>query len=222
MNELMDIQNYAQQIAEAIAAVLGIDVEIADKNLVRVAGTGVYRDNVGKSMERQGFIYQEVMRQGHEFVIDNPGQHELCQFCEQKDHCFEKHGIGYPINVDSSTVGVIGLLCFDDERAGLVKQNQESYRAFLEKMAETLALKIKEEDFLKGLVYSYRYLKSIIDCLEEGLITTDLNGKIMHYNKTAQKLLGEAISSSSASLGVLLDPKRANEIINVVGRKSCG
>jgi transcriptional regulator with PAS, ATPase and Fis domain len=188
MNELMDIQNYAQQIAEAIAAVLEIDVEIADKKLVRVAGTGIYRENVGRSMEHQGFIYQEVMRLGHEVVIDNPGKNMLCQLCEQKEHCPEKYEIVYPINVDSSAVGVIGLLCFDEERARIVRQNQESYLAFLGKMAETLALKIKEEDFLKGLVYSYRYLKSIIDCLEEGLITTDLNGKIMHYNKTAQKL----------------------------------
>jgi transcriptional regulator with PAS, ATPase and Fis domain len=219
MNELMDIQNYAQQIAEAIAAVLEIDVEIADKKLVRVAGTGIYRENVGRSMEHQGFIYQEVMRLGHEVVIDNPGKNMLCQLCEQKEHCPEKYEIVYPINVDSSAVGVIGLLCFDEERARIVRQNQESYLAFLGKMAETLALKIKEEDFLKGLVYSYRYLKSIIDCLEEGLITTDLNGKIMHYNKTAQKLLCEAISSSNASLGLLLGSKRADEIINIVGSK---
>ncbi|MGI6078648.1 MAG: sigma-54 interaction domain-containing protein [Fastidiosipilaceae bacterium] len=219
MNELMDIQNYAQQIAEAIAAVLGIDVEIADKKLVRVAGTGIYRDDVGRSMERQGFIYQEVMRLGHEVVIDNPGKNKLCQLCEQKEHCPEKYEIVYPINVDSSAAGVIGLLCFDEERARVVRQNQESYLAFLGKMAETLALKIKEEDFLKGLVYSYRYLKSIIDCLEEGLITTDLNGKVMHYNKTAQTLLGEAVSSSNASLGLLLGSKRADEIINIVGSK---
>lgn len=217
MNELMGIQNYAQQIAEAIAAVLGIDVEIADKKLVRVAGTGIYRENVGRSMERQGFIYREVMRLGHEVVIDNPGKNKLCQPCEQKEYCSEKYEIVYPINVDSSSVGVIGLLCFDEARAKIVRQNQESYLAFLGKMAETLALKIKEEDFLKGLVYSYRYLKSIIDCLEEGLLTTDLNGKIMHYNKTAQKLLGEVVSSSSASLGLLLGSKRADEIINVVG-----
>jgi transcriptional regulator with PAS, ATPase and Fis domain len=219
MNELMDIQNYAQQIAEAIAAVLGIDVEIADKKLVRVAGTGIYRDDVGKSMERQGFIYQEVMRLGHEVVIDNPGKNKLCQLCEQKDRCPEKYEIVYPINVDSSAVGVIGLLCFDEERARVVDQNQKPYLSFLGKMAETLALKIKEEDFLKGLVYSYRYLKSIIDCLEEGMITTDLNGKILHYNKTAQKLLGETISSSNASLGLLLGSKRADEIINIVGSK---
>lgn len=219
MHELMDIQNYAQQIAEAIAAVLGIDVEIADKKLVRVAGTGIYRDNVGRSMEWQGFIYREVMRLGHEVVIDNPGKNELCQFCEQKDDCPEKYEIVYPINVDSSSVGVIGLLCFDEEKAKIVNQNKDSYLAFLGKMAETLGLKVKEEDFLKGLVYSYRYLKSIIDCLEEGLVTVDLNGKIMHYNKTAQQLLGEVISSSNASLGLILGSKRADEIISVVGNK---
>ncbi len=71
MIELKDVQEYAQQIAEAIAAVLKIDVEIADKNLIRVAGTGIHSHKVGRSMNRQGYIYREVIRHGHELVIDN-------------------------------------------------------------------------------------------------------------------------------------------------------
>ena len=93
MVDLMSIQKNAQQIAEAIASVLGIDVEIADNNLIRVAGTGIYRDYVGQSMASQGYIYREVMRLGYEIVIDNPGKHELCQPCEQKGHCSEKYEI---------------------------------------------------------------------------------------------------------------------------------
>lgn len=219
MVDLMSIQKNAQQIAEAIASVLGIDVEIADNNLIRVAGTGIYRDYVGQSMASQGYIYREVMRLGYEIVIDNPGKHELCQPCEQKGHCSEKYEIVYPINVDGVSIGVIGLLCFDDEKARRVKQNQDSYLTFLGKMAETLALKIKEENYLKGLVYSNRYLKSVIDCLDEGLITTALDGKIVHYNKTAQNLLGRKVSSSDASLELLFGSKRAEEIIDVAGKR---
>ena len=43
----MNIQN----IAEAIVAVLGIDVTIVNQNLVRVAGTGIYIRKIGEKVK---------------------------------------------------------------------------------------------------------------------------------------------------------------------------
>lgn len=213
MLELNDVQEYAQQIAEAIAAVLKIDVEIADKNLIRVAGTGIYAHMVGRSMDRQGYIYREVIRQGHHLVIENPGEHELCQPCKQWGNCLEKCEIAYPINLDDQTVGVIGLLCFSEESARLVLENQNSYLAFFGKMAESMALKLKENEFLKNLVSSNQYLNSIINCLREGLLTVDLNGRIIHYNQVAQGFFPNSISLPGATLDLLLGHKIAGEVL---------
>ena len=215
MLELKDVQEYAQQIAEAIAAVLKIDVEIADKNLIRVAGTGIHSHKVGRSMNRQGYIYREVIRHGHELVIDNPGKHELCQPCEQWGNCLEKCEIAYPINLDDQAVGAIGLLAFTEESARLVMENRNSYLTFLGKMAETVALKLKESEFLDGLVLSNRYLNSIMDCLKEGLLTVDLNGKISHYNQVAASLFPGNISLPGATLDLLLGHRLAGEILTV-------
>ena len=215
MIELKDVQEYAQQIAEAIAAVLKIDVEIADKNLIRVAGTGIHSHKVGRSMNRQGYIYREVIRHGHELVIDNPGKHELCQPCEQWGNCLEKCEIAYPINLDDQAVGAIGLLAFTEESARLVMENRNSYLTFLGKMAETVALKLKESEFLDGLVLSNRYLNSIMDCLKEGLLTVDLNGKISHYNQVAASLFPGNISLPGATLDLLLGHRLAGEILTV-------
>jgi transcriptional regulator with PAS, ATPase and Fis domain len=213
MNQLIEVQEYAQQIAEAIATVLKIDVEIADNNLTRVAGTGVYRSSVGCSMNPEGYIYSEVLRLGREFVIENPGQHELCLPCKRRGRCSEKYEIAYPINLNGQTVGVIGLLCFTEENARLVRESQDSYLLFLGKMAETVALKMKEQEFLNGLVSSNRYLNSIIDCLEEGLLTVDLNGKIIHYNQTVQHLFPSRLALPGASLDLLLGHKITGEIL---------
>jgi len=213
MIELMDVQDYAQQIAEAIATVLKIDVEIADKNLIRVAGTGVYRSIVGHSMDSQGFIYREVLRVGRELIIEEPGKHKLCLPCKHRHNCSEKYEIVYPINVDGQTVGAFGLLCFTEAKAKLVKERQDSYLTFLGKMAETIALKIKERDFLNGLVSSNRYLNSILDCLEEGLVTVDMSGTMLHCNKAAQNIFGKNTPLSETSLDMLLGPKIAGEIL---------
>ncbi len=213
MLELKDVREYAQQIAEAIAAVLKIDVEIADNNLVRVAGTGIYSHKVGRSMDRQGYIYREVIRQGHQLVIENPGEHELCQPCAQWGNCLEKCEIAYPINLDGQAVGVIGLLCFSEESARLVTENQSSYLIFLGKMAETMALKLKENEFLNKLVSSNQYLNSIMNCLREGLLTVDLNGRIIHYNQVAQGFFPKSITLPGATLDLLLGHKIAGEIL---------
>lgn len=213
MTELIDEQDYAQQIAEAIATVLKIDVEIADRNLIRVAGTGSYRAGVGLSMDPQGFVYHEVIRLGHEFIIDKPGYHELCKPCKYRECCPEKFEIVYPINVRGQAAGAIGLLCFTDANAQMVRDNLDSYRAFLGKMAETISLKIKERDFTDKLVASNHYLNSIINCLEEGLLTVDYEGQILHYNLSAQNLFKGRPSLPDASLTSLLGSKIAGEII---------
>jgi transcriptional regulator with PAS, ATPase and Fis domain len=213
MSELMAVQDYAQQIAEAIATVLKMDVEIADQDLIRVAGTGIYRSSVGYSMGAQGFIYQRVLDQGREFIIDKPGYHELCRLCRYWQCCPEKFEIVYPINSGDKTVGVIGLLCFTEEDSQLLRNNQKSYLTFLGKMAETINLKIKEQQFTDSLVSSNHYLYSIINCLAEGLISVDIEGKVLHSNKAAQELLQLPEELEGTSLSSIIGSKLTDEII---------
>lgn len=213
MNELMTVRDYAQQIAEAIATVLKIDVEIADRNLIRVAGTGIYRESVGSTMDTQGFVYREVLRQGREFVLNQPGRHELCQPCRYYQCCPEKFEIIYPINAGRETVGAIGLLCFTEEDAQLLRENQESYLKFLNKMAETISLKIKEQQFTNSLVTSNRYLYSIINCLDEGLLSVDMDGRVIHANQAAQNLFQPSVELEGASLGDIIGGDLAEEIL---------
>jgi len=215
MVELMAVKDYAQQIAEAIATVVKIDVEIADHNLMRIAGTGRYHKGVGQSMDRQGYIYQEVLRTGHQFVIETPGTHPLCAPCKARGNCSEKYEIVSPINVDDKAVGAIGLICFTDTQAKLIQENQQSYLIFLTKMAETIALKMKEQEFLAGLVSANHYLNSIIDCLEEGLIAVDLEGNVLHYNQAAKRLFSANLLTPRSHLKSLFIPQIVADILRV-------
>ncbi|GAB6153626.1 sigma 54-interacting transcriptional regulator [Desulfosporosinus burensis] len=213
MVELMAVRDYAQQIAEAIATVVKIDIEIADHNLVRIAGTGRYHKGVGLSMDRQGYVYQEVLRTGHQFVIETPGTHPLCAPCKARGNCSEKYEVVSPINVDGKAVGVIGLICFNDAQAKIIQENQQSYLIFLTKMAETIALKLKEQEFLAGLVSSNHYLNSIIDCLEEGLLTVDLDGNVLHYNQAAKRLFSANLLTPRSQLKSLFTPQIVSDIL---------
>ncbi|OLN32716.1 sigma-54 interaction domain-containing protein [Desulfosporosinus metallidurans] len=215
MVELMAVKDYAQQIAEAIATVVKIDIEIADHNLIRIAGTGKYHKGVGLSMDRQGYVYQEVLRTGHQFVIETPGHHPLCTPCKARGNCSEKYEVVSPINVDGKAVGAIGLICFTDAQAKLIEENQHSYLIFLTKMAETIALKLKEQEFLAGLVSSNHYLNSIIDCLDEGLLTADLDGNILHFNQAAKRLFSANLLTARSHLNSLFTARIVEDILKV-------
>lgn len=50
--ELFNIQKSVQEVAEAISAVLNVDVTIVDRSLNRVAATGMYRGLIGKPLPK--------------------------------------------------------------------------------------------------------------------------------------------------------------------------
>ncbi|WP_425058903.1 hypothetical protein SCACP_35510 [Sporomusa carbonis] len=138
MTALQDIRDTVQKTADAIAEVLKIEVEIADSNLVRIAGTGQYRDQCGQIM-LDGFVYQHVLQTGSTVVIENPGYHELCQPCPKRGNCFENAEMASPILLQGKPVGVIGLISFDPVQTKRLLDDSDWMLQFIVKMAELIA-----------------------------------------------------------------------------------
>jgi Transcriptional regulator containing PAS, AAA-type ATPase, and DNA-binding domains len=143
MSLLQEIHYIVQRTAEAIADVLKIEVEIADSDLVRVAGTGQYREQCGSVMQ-DGFVYRHVLSTGNTIVIEKPGHHELCQPCPRRGRCFESGEIAAPILLQGKPVGVIGLVSFDAAQAKRLLDNKEWMLQFIVKMAELIAGNLSE------------------------------------------------------------------------------
>lgn len=149
---LADIQKTVQQIAEAVAAVVKVEVEIADDQLMRVAGTGKTQRNVLRSMAGEDFAYQWTMRTGQALVIRDPGHEEVCKPCVHREACPETGEISCPIFLDDKPIGVIGLLAFDRDQRERLFENQANIINFLEKMADLLAAKLKDQQKVESLV----------------------------------------------------------------------
>lgn len=143
MSLLQEIQVTVQRTAEAIADVLKIEVEIADSELVRIAGTGEYREQCGKVMQ-DGFVYRHVLSTGDTIVIENPGHHELCRPCPRVGGCSESGEIAAPILLQGKPVGVIGLVGFDPQQANRLLDHKEWMLQFIVKMAELIAGSLSE------------------------------------------------------------------------------
>ena len=75
---LLDIRDTVADYAELIARVVGVDVEVVDAGLNRLAGTGLYASGVGENIRAEGETYRHVMRIRRSFVMEAPREHFIC------------------------------------------------------------------------------------------------------------------------------------------------
>ncbi len=189
ISELEKIQDICSQVSEAIASELNLDVEIVDRRLKRIAGTGKYRDRVGRYLNEDGAVYSDVIRKGKGIVVETAGEEEICKKCYKHGDCEEKAELSAPI-ADSGTVfGVIGLVCFTDEQKQNFMERLPSHKLFIEKMAGLIAAsvvkaKLREEERL----YTQEIML-LIDRIPDPVIAFEADGKVLHINASARELM---------------------------------
>lgn len=214
---LYDIKEYLQSYANAISNILKIDVEIVDENLNRIIGTGFYEEKVGINIKKNGLVYSETLRTRKMQVIENPGKNKLCKKCIDKDNCFEKMEISYPIYYGEDTFGVIGLVCTSDQQRETLMENFESIMAFIGHMSELIAAKIVEQNEEMIQRKNLVFLKQIINSVNDGVIVIKNNNIISSINLKGIKELGVNTNIVGESIKVELtdDYFQESQIYNV-------
>ncbi len=187
--ELKKIVSNVQMICEAIASVVNIDVTIVDRDLIRIGGTGRYKDSLGSVVSRKS-AFSYALSEGLGFVIENPGMHQACLECDCKDKCNEHAEMCCPILSDGEVVGVIGLIAFKPSQRKSLIENQENLMAFLGRMAELIASKLKEQERIDATEMLAKELEVVIDSMDTGFIAIDTTGQTVRLNRKAKTMLG--------------------------------
>ncbi|MDL2216245.1 sigma 54-interacting transcriptional regulator [Desulfovibrio sp. OttesenSCG-928-M14] len=187
---LADIQPYVQSYAEVISKVTRIDVEIMDRSMVRIAGTGVYAGAVGSNLKKAGEIYKEVLRTRSTVLVESPRHHAICAACADKENCRERFSLATPIADAERLYGVIGLVCFNDEDRSRVMASLESYTAFISFLADALALKIGETERLNRATHFLDLMLQAVDVPGQGVMLFNYDGSPLYCNTPARDLLG--------------------------------
>ena len=177
-----------QQVAEAIASVLTVEVTIADERLRRIAGTGRYEGRIGGRLVKDS-AFAAVLREGRGFIIANPREHAVCNTCEGKQSCEERAEVCCPIMLDGKIIGVIALIACDEAQYQILLANPDGLFDFLQRMADLLAGKIAGRERLEQLHAIQQQLTTLFDTVQEGIIAVDRNGKIVNINAEAAKML---------------------------------
>lgn len=189
MSQLASIQNTVQQIAEAISSVLEMEVTIVDENLVRMAGTGYYRENIGERILSVNSIYRQVLEQGSEYVTGDVKTSDACEACERHATCMELAHLCCPIFLGKEVIGVVGLIAFSQERQSELINKGEQLLAFIRKMAELIAAKVVEKNSLNRMVFLKNQMETVLNFVAEGIIAVDHMARVINLNFAAEKML---------------------------------
>lgn len=198
MSYLYEMKTEAQHFAEVISEALQVETEIIDEDWNVVGATsGVFQDPFREWNEYNSHITRHVFATKRAMVLSDPGENELCKGCLEKNLCFYKAGLYYPILLDGRCYGIISLVAFNEEQKQNITENGYPFMKFTGKMAEILASKIRESIVAEKLISMNEYLNTIISSVHEGIIACNAEGRITCFNRTAEEKLG--IDGSSAA-----------------------
>ncbi len=193
MSELKDIAETVQQVAEAISHAIGLETEIVDQELTIVGGTGLYKEKLGEKEERGNlngnFLYARVLRNGKTEIVEEPCRDLTYDESSLIGKTKELAEVCTPIRAGGRTIGIIGLIAFEEEQRRKLIQNKESMVSFIERMAELLAAKASEKEAFQKIQIANNEIMTILETIHEGVVAIDKNGCITHCNSVAEVLL---------------------------------
>jgi transcriptional regulator with PAS, ATPase and Fis domain len=202
---LKHIASQAVRFIEAIAAVTGIDAEMVDSDLARVAGTGIYAAGVGKTIEPASAIYRTALRRKRILLIENPRHDPICHDCPDQAACQEKLTLCAPIAPHGEVLGVIGLVCFTDADRQRVLDNREMYTRFIDILTDALGHMSQREQNAREDRQRLDAILEITDHSGKGVLVLDTDHRVVFINDAAKAELGLAKPDPRA-LKVAIEP----------------
>lgn len=181
MFDLISIKEDIQNIAEAIALALKVDVTIVDYNLIRIAGTGIYNESLLKNVDKSS-AFGYSLKENKSFIIENPKIDSICQNCASKAFCKEFAEVCSPICYDEEILGVIGLVALCNKQKQELISNKKELMIFLKKMGELISSKIKSLKQADELEREKNKLEILLNTIDKAVISTNKDGKIEKFN----------------------------------------
>lgn len=139
---LNDITNYIQGICENISSILEVDVTLVSKDLVRIAGTGIFKEKVGERISDKT-VYCTVLSEGNPYVINKESE-ESCLNCCNRLKCKELADICTPVKFENKVVGVLGIAAFNEDQKNKILSKDKELIDFINSMSDLISFKLNE------------------------------------------------------------------------------
>ncbi|PKM84313.1 MAG: transcriptional regulator [Firmicutes bacterium HGW-Firmicutes-11] len=193
MSLLGEIAPSVQQVAEAIAIAVGVEVEIVDNELSIIGGTAVYYHRIGQKEEAGKidgeFLYARVLRSGVTEYIEDAINYQYYDSVVPEGENRELAEICTPIKSNGQIIGIIGLVALTEEQKSILLDKERRMTIFVEKMADLLAAKAVQRSSLNESETMVNEISTVLETAHEGIFSIDNKGYIKRCNSMAEILL---------------------------------
>ena len=183
------IQQDVQKYTEAIGGIIDTDVEVVDESMVRVSGTGIYRQRINENISGQGYVYIHAKQLNKTILIENPGESPVCSLCTNKLFCTEMLDLATPISLDGKVIGVIGIICSTGQQRDALLAQKEKFISFMEQIASLIAGKAYEFIERQRENDISAVFTKMIEVMNRGVVAIDDDGVIRRANQSASRIL---------------------------------
>jgi transcriptional regulator with PAS, ATPase and Fis domain len=181
-----------QQVAEAIALAVGVEVEIVDNEHTIIGGTSVYVTRIGEKEEAGeidgNYLYARVLRTGTTEYISDAQNDQTYGINVDEFGSFELAEICTPIKAEDEIIGIIGLVALNEDQRTILLDKNKNMVAFVEKMADLLGAKSVQKRALNKVELSMSEMSTVLETAHEGIFAIDSRGYIRHSNYKAAEL----------------------------------
>ena len=187
----MEIQETVERYAEIISKIAFVDVEVVDRRLFRVAGTGMFKAHVNEDMSSAGYTYSRVLETGERQIIYEPGKDPVCDQCPQKGVCGEEIEIAMPVRLGEEIIGVIGLVGNSKSRKRMILRNEKLYLDLIEQISDFIAGKAADVEYSKNRMALLGAIDHAINHMDQGVLLMGNDGTVAIANDYARRRLKE-------------------------------
>ncbi len=192
---LLKLQGQIQYYAETISTVTGLDVDVVDTNLIRIAGTGVCATGIGESIKSAGNLLKMTLKGSKPLFIENPRENAICEGCQTKADCRELLSVCAPISDGKTTYGAIDLICFSHAARERVLSQGDIYLNFLSLLAMSIAVQVREKQALEDISDLLDIMSQVVNTNDKGTLIYDATGEIVYHNARAREILHKTLPS---------------------------
>ncbi|MEN1760195.1 sigma 54-interacting transcriptional regulator [Anoxynatronum sibiricum] len=177
---LMLMQDVIVKYSEAISTVLDVDVVIIDRYYTKIAYT---TRNVSDALPiTSTTVVGEAMNKGEVIIIENKENYPICQNCEDASECMIAGMISVPIFSNHKAVGAVALLFHKANQTDVFKNVGPAVH-FVEIIADLISSKLLNIEDMERLRLTSYDRESIINAVDDAIISFDVAGKVSYYNK---------------------------------------
>ncbi len=191
MNRLKSIQGFLQQVTEAFAGVVDIEIGVISKDLEVIAGSGYFEKEVGVVYDEGCMTSRIMSAPGNESImVENTSYAVCCADCDHASQCEVLAFLMRPIIYDGLKIGTLSLLALNEKQRRKLVNHHDKMLDFLNKLSNMIGISLNEKRMEIKVTSLMNQFRDVINSVYEGIIAININGEINNINQAAEKMLG--------------------------------